>query len=229
MTPDTASVRLIVPGEMDPEQAFACLSNEERLRAGRFHFRDDALHWISCRAGLRHILGEVIGMPAGDVPIIISENGKPLLAPPFSYIHFNLSHCEDLAAVAWSTAGPVGIDLEPLRRAPDLLECVGIFCHPLEIAALSKNPRERANQLLEIWTAKEAILKALGSGLFTAPETLRIDFERSPAAGIPDTPTTRIEQQRIHRLQFLSTHHTVMLSVPETVVEIGTTFQKDRT
>lgn len=219
MKPGTVTIRFIIPGNINPRVALASLSNEEKLRAGRFHFPKDSIHWMACRAELRKILAEVLGLSPLEVPLVVSENGKPLLAAPFQHLHFNLSHCDDLAVVAWSVDGPVGVDLEPFRRAPELLECVPTFCHPVEISALPVSGAARADRLLKIWTAKEAVLKALGTGLFTAPETLRIDFERQPATGIPDDPIEGIAGQHIHEIQHPLGSHQVMISVPSTVTK----------
>ena len=108
------------------------------------------------------------------VPLILSPFGKPLLAPPFDSFHFNLSHSQGLALIAVSPSGAVGIDTEPLNRAPSLIGCESTFCHPEEIAALPTRKVARGEDLLRIWTAKEAYVKALGTGLSTRLETIRI-------------------------------------------------------
>ena len=143
MTSGQVTIHLVFPEIISQEAALACLTDEEKSRADRFRFRKDAVHWIDCRANLRKILGQAIQRPPREVPLILSENGKPLLAPPYDSLHFNLSHCSDLAIVALSAEGPVGIDLESLDRAPDLLECEATFCHPLEISELPSETSAR--------------------------------------------------------------------------------------
>lgn len=177
-----------------------CLTNEEKSRAERFRFGKDERLWIACRANLRKILGQAIQRPPREVPLILSENGKPLLAPPYDSLHFNLSHCPDLAIVALCAGGPVGIDLESLDRATDLLECESTFCHPLEISALPSETRARASQLLRIWTAKEAVLKALGTGLSHPPESVRVCFRASRSTASSDSPLAGIDGQRLYEV-----------------------------
>lgn len=150
------------------------LTAEEAALAARFRFEKDAVHWRACRAALRQILGRALGIPAAEVALLTAEFGKPFLAEPHAGLHFNLSHCEDLAIVALCCDGPVGVDIEPAGRAPSLLECVEVFCHPDEIAALPVEEARRAAALLEIWTGKEALLKALGTGLSLAPQTVAL-------------------------------------------------------
>lgn len=200
MTSGQLNVHLVFPEMISQEAALACLTDLEIARAARFHFQNDAVHWIACRANLRKVLGHAIHRLPQEVPLILSENGKPLLAPPCNSLHFNLSHCSDLAIIALCADGPVGIDLEPLDRAPDLLECTTTFCHPLEISELPCEARARASQLLRIWTAKEALLKALGTGLLHPPESVRILFANPVGTAISDRPLAGVENQRLHEL-----------------------------
>ena len=168
----TVLVCIIDPALAGPSTGV--LTAEEEALAARFRFEKDAVHWRACRAALRQILGRASGIPASGVELLTAEFGKPFLGEPHGGLHFNLSHCEDLALVALSSDGPVGVDIEPAGRAPSLLECVEVFCHSDEIAALPVAEAPRAAALLEIWTGKEALLKALGTGLSLAPQTVAL-------------------------------------------------------
>ncbi len=162
---------------IDPARADASLlSPSEREQAARFRFARDARRWSACRSALRRILGEALAADPAALVLDFGPHGKPLLPPPHHGLHFNLSHCHDLALLALCQDGPVGIDLEPADRAPTLLGCESGFCHPEEIAALPVAPdaRARARALLALWTAKEAALKALGTGLSLAPQSLSL-------------------------------------------------------
>lgn len=216
-----AIVHLVFPEAFARETAYALLSSEEKSRAGRFRFEKDANHWIACRASLRSILGNAIQRPPLEVPLVFSEFGKPALAPPFQFLHFNLSHCENLALIVLSEDGPVGIDLEPSNRAPELLECESTFCHPLEIQKLPLETDERSRQLLRIWTAKEAVLKAMGTGLSHPPESTRIQFEQQPAVALSYPELPGLEFQRLHELihRDLRTHQ-AFVSAPSSVKSI---------
>jgi 4'-phosphopantetheinyl transferase len=191
-------IHRILPGNLSGPEARALLTAEEIDRAGRFKFQYDADSWSANRAGLRYILGIALDLPPREVPIVLSETGKPLLSGPYDTLHFNLSHCDGLALVALSNDGPVGIDLEPIARAIDLLDCENAFCHPDEIAALPEKTSERAHQLLRIWTAKEAMLKALGTGLTHPPEAVVVDFTNHTARS--EKPLTGIETLRFQEL-----------------------------
>lgn len=221
MTAGIVTVYPVFPALIPQEAAAACLTSEERLRVGRFRFFEDARHWTACRANLRKILGEAIHLPPDEVPLVLSKFGKPTLAPPFDSIHFNLSHSPDLAVVALGVDGPVGIDLENLERAKELLECESTFCHPQEIQSLPDEASLRARQLLRIWTAKEAVLKALGTGLSHPPESTRIDFSGTTGRAVSDLLVAGIEIQRLQELSHPNFKgYQGFVSVPDSVRSI---------
>ncbi len=201
MTWGRAAVHMIVPGAISEESALAAVTPEERIRASRFHFAADAARWISYRARLREILGAIIGLPPSKVPLVRSVQGKPLLAAPFDALHFNLSHCPELALLVVCCNGPVGIDLESNQRASQQNGCEANFCHPAEIARLPADPEKRSTELLAIWTAKEAVLKALGTGLIHPPEALQVRMIGRDGSATSTPQLEGIASQRIHVLR----------------------------
>lgn len=164
-------VHIIDPAAFPAEVAIRVLNAAEQELAGRFRFEKDAVHWRACRAALKMILGKALEIDPSAVTLATGDYGKPFLEKTPRPIHFNLSHCHDLALLALAGEGPVGVDVEPADRAGSLLGCEGTFCHPDEIAALPAG-EGRATALLDIWTSKEALLKALGTGMSLAPQTV---------------------------------------------------------
>lgn len=211
-------IHFLDPEALSEALAFEILSDEERLRAERFRSKADAQRWGSFRAQVRTILGQTLGLNPLDVPILLSEQGKPLLAPPHAGLHFNLSHCSDLGVIGLCLDGPIGVDIEPLDRNASLQECELIFCHPEEIASLPGDGPLRAKRLLEIWTAKEAILKALGTGLMHPPERIYLDLSSPVGMAKSDIFVNNISDLRIYTIQdrLLANHHAV-IAVPRTV------------
>ena len=78
--------------------------------------------------------------------------------------HFNLSHSGRYAALAWQDQDEVGLDLEDSEREVDFLELGKRFFARSEADLLSRSPQPR-KLFFEIWTAKEAYIKAIGTGL----------------------------------------------------------------
>lgn len=188
--PGTALVIAVDPAQVGAERT-ACLSAGEQEQARRFRFEKDGARWRACRAALRGVLGEALGIDPAAVAFEFGEFGKPALSPPWNGLHFNLSHCRDRALIALCRDGAVGVDIEPRDRAASLLGCEDAFCHPEEIMALPDDDAPRSARLLEIWTAKEALLKALGTGMSLPPQSVSV-------ARSADDP--RFHEIRLHRL-----------------------------
>lgn len=102
------------------------------------------------REGLRRY-----GFPADSLSgLVYSASGKPSLGLP---LHFSLSHCPGLILCVLSTAGPVGVDAEPLGHSSALP--ARLYFSPRESAWAGDDPE----RLLRLWTRKEAIVKAGGT------------------------------------------------------------------
>src|SRR6267378_3222991 len=99
----------------------ALLSDAERHRARRFAFDRDASRFIVARARLRQLLAARLGVRAQAVEFEYGAYGKPVLSRRFadSDLHFNVSHCDDVAAYAFSCGHAVGIDVEAARVISD--------------------------------------------------------------------------------------------------------------
>ena len=192
------------------------LTASEQEVAARFRFEKDAVHWRACRTALRMILGAALDSTPAELVLETGEFGKPALAAPHCGLHFNLSHCRNLALVALCAEGPVGIDIEPADRGNSLLGCEASFCHPEEISGLPSDEELRGAALLDLWTRKEALLKALGTGMSLAPETVSL--------ADPTVPHPRLLPFGVRRLKHpLLERYMAHLAAPHacTTVEIA--------
>jgi 4'-phosphopantetheinyl transferase len=144
----------------------ASLSDEERQRAKSFHFEHDRRRYVAARGQLRALLGHYASTAPAEVVIHTGAHGKPYLQYPAELIHFNVSHTGDKALIAFCPDGPVGVDIEEMKRETWLEEIADTFCTPGELAKIhDMAPELQSRELLRFWTAKEAFLKALGKGL----------------------------------------------------------------
>lgn len=134
------------------------------------------------RAPLRALLGLYLGVPADAVVLVESEHGRPELAKPLDRtLQFNWSHSGGTALIAVARGCAPGVDIEQLRPRPRAMQLAERFFHPEETAALlalDKSEQERG--FLQLWTAKEAVLKAMGRGIAFGLERLRLTV---PPAG----------------------------------------------
>ncbi|MCA8284323.1 4'-phosphopantetheinyl transferase superfamily protein [Burkholderia cepacia] len=147
--------------------AYAALSDDERARAARFMRHEDAVRSAATRAALRDVLGAALGVAPHAVAIVVDASGRPSPAPAHrTSLDFNVSHAGDHALLAWAPAGRVGVDIECCDRAADWRALTREVCAPAEAAWLdSVSPAARAAAFMRVWAAKEALLKALGTGI----------------------------------------------------------------
>lgn len=139
-----------------------CLSSAERQRLARLQREADQRRFVLAHAAIRHAIGQTLGLNPKDVPFENSAYGKPALAPAYAGLHFNLSHAGDWVALAWTRLAPIGIDVEQaISWFADLLPECAQAAEQAELQA-SQQPDQA---FLRLWTCKEAVLKAHGSGL----------------------------------------------------------------
>jgi len=143
------------------------LSDAERHRARRFAFDRDASRFIVARARLRQLLAARLGVRAQAVEFEYGAYGKPVLSRRFadSDLHFNVSHCDDVAAYAFSGGHAIGIDVEAVREISDADNIAVRYFSRLENATYrSLKPCHRPLGFFNCWTRKEAFIKAQGDG-----------------------------------------------------------------
>jgi 4'-phosphopantetheinyl transferase len=154
----------------------ATLSEEELARAARFQFDRDRHRYIVAHGALRQLLARYVGCTPGELRFGTNRYGKPHLGNA-SGLRFNLSHTEDVAviAIASAEAGEIGIDVEAVRPLDGMLKIAQQFFRADEAEALHRLP-DAAQPLAfyRIWTRKEAYLKAIGTGLSTSLDEVRV-------------------------------------------------------
>ena len=145
------------------------LSLDEKKRAERFFFEQDRNHFIVARGALRHILARYLDASASELNFAYGEHGKPFLINQKGdrQLEFNLSHSKGLALYAVALNQAVGIDIELFDRDVDGMGLAQRFFHPKEFEALSRLPgRLQQPSFFNYWVLKEAVIKAMGNGLF---------------------------------------------------------------
>ena len=114
------------------------------------------------------VLGRMLGVNPTELVLAYGSHGKPHLAPgkhPADW-HFNLSHSHGLALLAVTRLGEVGVDVEQVRPMREMLGIAQRFFSKREQAALAALPEAEAPEgFFNLWTRKEAWLKATGSGI----------------------------------------------------------------
>lgn len=167
------------------------LSTEERARAQRF-YRDEHRHrFVVARGVLRCLLGRYLELDANDVAFAYGPYGKPDIddAQNNARVSFSVSHSHAWVVCAFVRERRIGIDIE--HRAGDrhdsLVDHVLSESERRRFAYLPGT--ERAAAFLDIWTRKEAYLKAIGTGLAMAPTDIEIALDHDGAQPMVRTAT----------------------------------------
>ncbi len=193
--PDPANEVRLAPGQVHiwwtglrVKSAALCacwdsLPAHEARQASNYRFAKDCREFVVRRAVLRQILARYSGRPAAELLVDFRANGKPVLRN-VEGLHFSMSHASDLAVLAIARQ-PVGIDLEHMQKDLFGQSFFGsaLFGEALIEQCLSDReryyvralPAEQRNQALyRCWTRKEAVLKALGTGLLYPPQQVNV-------------------------------------------------------
>ena len=132
------------------------------------------------------VLSAYLGMAADDIVLHEAEHGRPSLAAGHeSALGFNWSHSGGHALIAVGRRVTPGIDIECQRARPRALEIAQRYFTREEASSLEALAVEdRHAAFLELWTAKEAVLKALGRGLAFGLHRLNIEARRDGTLGL---------------------------------------------
>lgn len=162
----------------------ALLSEAERAQQARFVFERHRHQYLVTRALLRSTLS----LYAPDVDgrswqFTTNAHGKPAIAAPGNplTLRFNLSHSEGLIVLAITRDREVGVDVEWPQRSGEMLAIAERYFSPSEVRELfALPPQQRRSRFFDLWTLKEAYIKACGQGLAIPLEEFSYSF---PAAG----------------------------------------------
>jgi 4'-phosphopantetheinyl transferase len=147
------------------------LSAAELTRAEGFPRARDGRLWARSRGVLRALLGRYLQRDPRTLRFAAGAHGKPELLDDRRRpaISFNLSHSGELAVYAFTTKGPVGVDVEVARRPIDAVALAErAFGHEAAEQLESLDPDRRQLEFLRAWVRHEAALKLAGRGVGAA-------------------------------------------------------------
>ena len=162
--------------------ALAWLDADERSRGDRFRHDGRRRQYTLCRAALRANLCDRLDCGNEELSFVESERGKPhvLLLGARVPVSFSVSHSGRHGLLAFSRKGRVGVDVEERAPRRDLDALIAAVLAPDERAELASTAGlHRVSRFYDSWTIKEALVKALGTGLeldiagFEVPPALR--------------------------------------------------------
>jgi|GEM_PF-1318171 len=168
---------LVFYGKLNDFDALNCrslLSNQERFRATQFQLDKDKSNFIISKAILKSLLAYFSNKSEMKIDFRYGKNGKPYLSDN-SNVQFNCSHSESAVVIAIALGMEIGIDLEQLSRKVNRSRLASFLFTPTELIAYHQLEEMHQQQFfMDLWTTKEAILKATGEGLTRPMNTLTV-------------------------------------------------------
>ena len=140
------------------------LATDEQARAARFHFDPDRQRYMASRVALAGCSAQYQKARTAEIAFRYGPRGKPTAA---GSIQFNVSHRRDYALLAFTRESEIGVDIEFVREVPEALIIARNHFTPAETRLLEAATAGPARQecFFRLWTRKEAVIKAVGTGL----------------------------------------------------------------
>lgn len=167
------------PADADlPEASLLCPEETSRHR----RIREPVSSWayLCSHIALRLLAGRALRRSPAALEFL--SPGAPNVAPRLrgqaqTGLQVSLSHSGGWAAIGLRQGGPIGIDVEQVSREIDALAVADHFLTPNELNELRALPgHAQGPSALRSWCAKEAVLKAAGTGLSTDPRTVPVHW-----------------------------------------------------
>nr|WSX51399.1 4'-phosphopantetheinyl transferase superfamily protein [Streptomyces sp. NBC_00974] len=134
------------------------------------------------KALLRRAAAAVLGVGADELDVAREPGGRPYVVSRSARVNVSVSHTRGLTAVAVCTGGDVGVDVEPARELPAVALARRWFGEEDARWIEGHDAPLRSRALLWVWTHKEALGKARGTGLAGGG---RLGPVPLPAGGLP--------------------------------------------
>lgn len=152
------------------EQCLRVLSPNEKLKFQKFYFDKDKLLYLHSHAMLRRLLAAYSALKPEDLVFTHNAYGKPAMNHP-KPLSFNLSHAHQMAVLAISSDPQIdlGADIEYTQGREDIIDLADHYFSPSESQLLREQFRtQQCTTFFQLWTLKEAYIKAIGKGLSMA-------------------------------------------------------------
>ena len=157
-----------IGGRAQPDSANTLLSPEELERARSFVRYSDQLHFIESHVFLRRVLACYAMVDPAEIRFENGPWGKPRMSglQGSRPVEFSLSHSHGVVLVGVAAGREIGVDVELVRRFDERETLARRFFAPREYRELCSLPEPaRSSAFFHYWTRKEAVLKALGTGM----------------------------------------------------------------
>lgn len=170
------SIFLNQPDDLIPDLS-KLLSEKEIEKVERFRFPHLKRRYIVFHATLRKILARYLGFDEADIIYMHGDYGKPAVAEHINPLNlqFSMSRSSETGLYAFMLNNEVGVDIEQIKPLSDMESIVkSNFSENEKHIFEGLDSKEKTEWFYTVWTRKEALLKALGFGLYISPEDVDV-------------------------------------------------------
>ncbi|MCB1706804.1 MAG: 4'-phosphopantetheinyl transferase superfamily protein [Halioglobus sp.] len=159
--------------------------------ARRFSLSAHSVHiWLGARqqhacsdSFKRRVLSQYAAVAPAAWRFGRGAQGKPYLVGSAQALDFNLSHSGDWLACAVTAGVPVGVDIEACKPQRDVMTLARRFFREEEVMALEAcTEAGQRDRFYDLWTLKEAAVKARGAVLVSGLDSRGFALARNPGA-----------------------------------------------
>ncbi|WP_347988557.1 4'-phosphopantetheinyl transferase superfamily protein [Methylomonas sp. AM2-LC] len=153
----------------------AMLDQQELTRAAGFKSALLRNRFILVRGLLRTTLASYLAVEPASLHFAKAKYGKPILCDHALY--FNLSHSANKLVIAVSDLENIGIDIEQIKPRNALHEIARRVLSVMEFTVWSSlHISEQLVVFYQLWTKKEAFVKAVGRGMGIGLDQCEVDM-----------------------------------------------------
>jgi 4'-phosphopantetheinyl transferase len=223
LAPGRIDLWITTPEEIDDpallETYLSWLDEEERHRQRRFLFEHLRHHFLVSHGLVRWVLSQYADVAPQDWRFTRNAYGRPDIDGPMA-LRFNLSHTRNMAVCAVTCGDEVGVDVEYTRRRSDLRNIAQHFFAPSECSALADlDDSALRRRFFDLWTLKEAYIKARGMGLHLPLDGFAFDLEQHISIRFASTIEDDPERWQFALLSFDEDHQlAIALDAPADLI-----------
>ncbi len=198
------------------------LSKEEKDRSKKFRFDRDRNRFILTRGVLRRLLGKYLDKDPESIKFEYNAYQKPLLQGN-QLLEFNVGHSGGYAVLGFHRDTEIGVDVEYQKPELEPLAIAQNFFSSTEVKRLGKFPEsDQITAFYRCWTRKEAIIKALGTGLSFPLDAFAVSMENDEEAELLETLWKVSEKQQWQmRSRRLDDEHLAAVAIRDLKTEIS--------
>ena len=149
------------------ENSLKWLTKNELIRLSHYYNERRRSQYLLGRLLTRNVLSQYSSIEPWDWRFDKNKFDKPILDPRHEQdFSFNLSHSGNRLVLAVSKSNELGVDIERSDKMRRVAKIAGRYFANSEITELFDLPgSEQLSRFYDLWTLKEACLKAVGFGL----------------------------------------------------------------